>query len=123
MLYGYIIDILNRASGLIILAVGMTLVVASSGGTDISVGAVSAVAGAVCVVALGTGEVYQMPYVLSLLLALLTGMVCGIINGYLVSYIKVQPMVATHLLRWKGILSLYGSSYLCKQKVGSLAFS
>lgn len=114
VLYGYIIDILNRASGLIILAVGMTLVVASSGGTDISVGAVSAVAGAVCVVALGTGEVYQMPYVLSLLLALLTGMVCGIINGYLVSYIKVQPMVATLILftAGRGIAQLITGSFI-----------
>lgn len=46
VLYGYIIDVINRASDLVILSVGMTLVVAASGGTDISVGAVMSVAGA-----------------------------------------------------------------------------
>ena len=48
VLYGYIIDVINRASELVILAVGMTLVTAASGGQDISVGAVMAVAAAVC---------------------------------------------------------------------------
>ena len=48
VLYGYIIDVINRASELVILAVGMTLVTAASGGQDISVGATMAVAGAVC---------------------------------------------------------------------------
>ena len=43
VLYGYLIDIINRASELVILAVGMTLVVSSSAGTDISVGAIMAV--------------------------------------------------------------------------------
>ena len=46
--YGYIIDVINRGSELVIFAVGMTLVIAASGGTDISVGAVSALAGAAC---------------------------------------------------------------------------
>ena len=48
VLYGYLIDIINRASELVILAVGMTLVVSSSAGTDISVGAIMAVSAAVC---------------------------------------------------------------------------
>ena len=48
VLYGYIIDVINRASELVVLAVGMTLVVSASAGTDISVGAVMAVAAAVC---------------------------------------------------------------------------
>lgn len=32
VLYGYIIDVINRASELVILAIGMTLVTAASGG-------------------------------------------------------------------------------------------
>ena len=43
VLYGYLVDIINRGSELVILAVGMTLVTAVSGGQDISVGAVMAV--------------------------------------------------------------------------------
>ena len=38
--YGYPVDVINRASELVILSVGMTLVTAASGGQDISVGAV-----------------------------------------------------------------------------------
>lgn len=112
--YGYIIDILNRGSGLIILAVGMTLVAASSGGADISVGAVSALCGALCVAVLGTGEAYQMPYIISLFLALLAGLVCGIANGYLVSFMKVQPMVATLILftAGRGIAQLITGSFI-----------
>ena len=36
--YGYPVDVINRASELVILSVGMTLVTAASGGQDISVG-------------------------------------------------------------------------------------
>ncbi|NLD47248.1 MAG: ABC transporter permease [Clostridiaceae bacterium] len=112
--YGYIIDIINRASGLIVLAVGMTLVAAASGGADISVGAVSALCGGACVVVLGTGEIYQKPYVLGLLLALLAGLACGAVNGYLVSYLKVQPMVATLILftAGRGIAQLITGSFI-----------
>ena len=35
VLYGYIIDVINRASELVILAIGMTLVTAASGGQDV----------------------------------------------------------------------------------------
>ena len=67
VLYGYIIDVINRASELVVLAVGMTLVVSASAGTDISVGAVMAVAagggdrgpGRCC--CSGCGCVYQGP--------------------------------------------------------------
>lgn len=98
VLYGYLIDVLNRSSELIILAVGMTLVVAASGGTDISVGAVSAFSGAICVVALGTGETYNMPYFCGIVLALIAGAACGTWNGFLVAKMKIQPMVATLIL-------------------------
>lgn len=39
-LSGWLIDVINRGSELVILAIGMTLVTAASGGQDISVGAV-----------------------------------------------------------------------------------
>lgn len=100
--YGYIIDVINRASELVILAVGMTLVVASSGGTDISVGAVMSVAAALCCYVLAGGQqtinAYQNPYVLGILLALVIGVVCGCFNGFLVAKMKIQPMVATLIL-------------------------
>lgn len=102
VLYGYIIDIINRASELVILAVGMTLVVAASGGTDISVGAVCAMSGAVCIAILNGGEIsadyYHAPYIIGFLAALLVGVVCGAWNGFLVAKMKIQPMVATLIL-------------------------
>lgn len=102
VLYGYIIDVINRASELVILAVGMTLVVAASGGTDISVGAVSALSGALCCFVLSGGEQttneYHAPYLLGVLVALLVGLLCGAWNGFLVAKMKIQPMVATLIL-------------------------
>lgn len=102
VLYGYIIDVINRASELVILAVGMTLVVAASGGTDISVGAVMAVAGAVCCYVLAGGQqtvnAYSNPYILGFLAALAAGILCGCFNGFLVAKMKIQPMVATLIL-------------------------
>lgn len=102
VLYGYIIDVINRASELVILAVGMTLVVAASGGTDISVGAVSALAGAVCCFVLSGGEQsvneYHAPYIMGVLAAMLVGIICGAWNGFLVAKMKIQPMVATLIL-------------------------
>ncbi|MDR1078000.1 MAG: hypothetical protein LBL55_04980, partial [Propionibacteriaceae bacterium] len=106
-LNGPLITILNRSSELVILAVGMTLVVSCSAGTDISVGAVMALSGAVSIWALGFGQLaqndyhvkeYVIPYALGLLVALAVGAACGAWNGFLVSRLKIQPMVATLIL-------------------------
>ncbi|MGL5436690.1 MAG: ABC transporter permease [Lachnospiraceae bacterium] len=106
VLYGYIIDVINRASDLVILSVGMTLVVAASGGTDISVGAVMSVAAAVCCYILSGGQqtvnAFQNPYILGVLAAVLAGILCGCWNGFLVAKMKIQPMVATLILYTAG---------------------
>ena len=85
VLYGYLIDIINRASELVILAVGMTLVVSSSAGTDISVGAIMAVSAAVCCNLLTGGEraatAYANPLILGFLAALIVGAAIGCFNG------------------------------------------
>ena len=65
VLYGYLVDIFNRSSELIILAVGMTLCVASSAGTDISVGAIMALSGAVSVYLLGICIMWYVERILS----------------------------------------------------------
>lgn len=123
VLYGYIIDVINRASELVILAVGMTLVVAASGGTDISVGAVSALAGAMCCFILSGGEqstnVYHAPYLAGVLAALAMGAVCGAWNGFLVAKMKIQPMVATLILftAGRGIAQLITSGQMIYLRV------
>ena len=63
VLYGRLIDVLNRGSEIAILAIGMTLVVSSSAGTDISVGSVmSLYAGVCCMILAGYGNVNVSSY-------------------------------------------------------------
>ena len=57
VLQGNLISILNGASELVILSMGMTLVTAASGGQDISVGALAAIAGSMFVKVLKSGTV------------------------------------------------------------------
>ncbi len=102
-LYGRLIDILNRASILIVLSLGMTLVIAT-GGIDISQGSVMAISGAVCGYLIGgSGSgVANMPLAISVLAAILVCAVCGVWNGFLVSKLKIQAMVATLILMTAG---------------------
>lgn len=102
VLYGYVVDVINRASELVILAIGMTLVTAASGGQDISVGAVMAVSAAVCCQILSGGDVsttvFHNPMILAIAAALFASMLCGAFNGILVARLNIQPMVATLIL-------------------------
>lgn len=103
ILYGRLIDVLNRGSEAAILALGMTLVVSSSAGTDISVGSVMALAGGVCCTVLaGFGNTAAYEYVRPLWVGILAGIsvacLCGAFNGFLVAFMKIQPMVATLIL-------------------------
>ena len=102
VLSGYIIIVINRASELVILATGMTLVTAASGGQDISVGAVMAVAAAVCCQILSGGEVsvteVASPIIFAIIAAILAAALCGAFNGFLVAKLGIQPMVATLIL-------------------------
>lgn len=125
VLYGYIIDVINRASELVILAVGMTLVISSSAGTDISVGAIMAVAGAVCCNILAGGEqsvtAYSAPYAVGFIAALVVGVVCGCFNGFLVAKLKIQPMIATLILftAGRGIAQLVTNGQITYIRVDS----
>lgn len=103
VLSGYLITILNNASELAILAIGMTLVTAASGGQDISVGATIAIAGSVmlrvlCGSAGPRPEVMQAPIIVAFLIACVVTMLFGAFNGVLVAYFKIQPMVATLIM-------------------------
>ncbi len=105
-LSGWTITVINRASELVILAVGMTLVTAASGGQDISVGAVMAVAAAVCCQMLSGGEVstetLATPIIIAAIAGILVAGVCGAFNGFLVANLGIQPMVATLILYTAG---------------------
>ena len=102
VLSGYLITILDYGSELAILAIGMTLVTAASGGQDISVGAAIAIAGSVILrVLCGTEsrpETLKAPIIVAFLVAVVVAMLFGAFNGILVAYFKIQPMVATLIL-------------------------
>jgi simple sugar transport system permease protein len=103
VLYGRIIDILNRGSEIAILAIGMTLVVSASAGTDISVGSVMSLSASFCCMLLaGYGvsstNTLAMPLIVGVLGGILMGCICGMFNGFLVAFLNVQPMVATLIL-------------------------
>ena len=102
VLSGYLITILDYGSELAILAIGMTLVTAASGGQDISVGATIAIAGSAMLRILCGGnsrpDTIQAPIIVALLVACVVGMLCGAFNGILVAIFKIQPMIATLIL-------------------------
>ncbi|HEX7649204.1 MAG TPA: ABC transporter permease, partial [Noviherbaspirillum sp.] len=97
-LYGSVIDILNRAAPLMLVAMGMTIVIAMRG-IDISVGAVVAISGAVAASLIGGTLVIQngapvyvsnVPMSLAILGALGTALLCGVWNGVLVAGAGMQ---------------------------------
>lgn len=106
ILSGFLITILDSGSELAILAIGMTLVTAASGGQDISVGAAVAIAGSVLLrVLCGTNsrpETLQAPIIAAFLVSCVAAMLFGAFNGVLVAYFKIQPMIATLILYTAG---------------------
>jgi len=106
VLSGFLITILDSGSELAILAIGMTLVTAASGGQDISVGAAIAIAGSVILRVLcgrnSRPETLQAPIIVAFLVACVVAMLFGAFNGVLVAYFKIQPMIATLILYTAG---------------------
>jgi ribose/xylose/arabinose/galactoside ABC-type transport system permease subunit len=113
-LYGNLIDILRNSTPTMALAIGMTLVIAT-GGVDLSVGAIMAIVSSVAALlmnpfVLGTQlqaikndpTFSYSPFWVVILLPLIVATVCGLWNGLLVTYGKIQPMVATLILMISG---------------------
>ncbi|RCX14846.1 monosaccharide ABC transporter membrane protein (CUT2 family) [Anaerobacterium chartisolvens] len=98
-LFGRIIDIINRAAPLMLLAMGMTLVIAT-GGVDLSVGSTAAISGAlVCSLIGGNFDgTVQNPFIIAIIAALFVSILAGAWNGFLVGKLGIQPVVATLIL-------------------------
>ncbi|SOC45015.1 monosaccharide ABC transporter membrane protein (CUT2 family) [Rhizobium subbaraonis] len=96
-IYGSLIDVLNRGAPVALLAIGMTIVIATRG-IDLSVGAVMAICGAVAAASITSG--HSLVYTLALALAV--GMLCGLWNGILVAVLDIQPIIATLVLMVAG---------------------
>jgi len=115
-LFGNLIDVLRNSTPIIILAMGMTLVIAT-GGVDLSVGAVMAIAASTACIMLNPNLIglrladvtreadptySAFPLWLVFLGPLAIAAVCGLWNGLLVAYGKIEPMVATLILMIAG---------------------
>src|SRR3990172_2087941 len=117
-LYGSLIDIVRNASTIMLLAIGMTLVIAT-GGVDLSVGAVMAIAASVAALLMNPYVLAKElpPNLLQLIndpqftyqplwvvipVTLIVAAVWGLWNGLLVAYGRIQPMVATLILMIAG---------------------
>lgn len=104
-LIGSPINILDGASTIILLSIGMTLVIATKG-VDLSVGAVMAICAAVAVVLINRYEdgsdniLYTPGFVI--LIAIGVGALCGLWNGILVALFDIQPIIATLILMIAG---------------------
>ncbi|QFT73515.1 MULTISPECIES: ABC transporter permease [unclassified Ruegeria] len=91
---------ISQVATIAIVAMGMTLVIAT-GGIDLSVGAVMALAGALAPLIflsdLGAANP-MLGVTLAIILPLFIAGLCGVFNGVMVAILNVQPIVATLIL-------------------------
>jgi ribose/xylose/arabinose/galactoside ABC-type transport system permease subunit len=90
----------SQVSTIAMVALGMTLVIAT-GGIDLSVGAVMALAGALAPLIFGSAWGLANPglgLAAAIVLPLFVAAACGLFNGALVSGLGVQPIIATLIL-------------------------
>ncbi|HKQ39667.1 MAG TPA: ABC transporter permease, partial [Verrucomicrobiae bacterium] len=90
-LYGTPVDIFHQGSKVMLLAMGMTLVIAT-GGVDLSVGSIMAITGAAAAVLVNKA---QLPLVAIIALSVTIAAAAGFCNGLLVALAGIQPIIAT----------------------------
>lgn len=124
-IYGSLVDILHRAAPVMLISLGMTLVIAT-GGVDLSVGSVMAIAGAIAALflsgkAAAVGWTSDVPVwgllvekvkwmliqisqsvPLIIIVSLVAAALFGVWNGALVGFFGVTPIVATLILMVSG---------------------
>jgi ribose/xylose/arabinose/galactoside ABC-type transport system permease subunit len=102
-LYGSVIDILHNGAPLALVALGMTLVIATRG-IDLSVGAVVAISGAVACTWIAGSPDPASPgtAITGIGLALGLAVALGAWNGFLVARLGIQPIIATLVLMTAG---------------------
>jgi len=92
---------LTQVCTIVIVAVGMTLVIAT-GGIDLSVGSLMAISGALAPMIFMSKIVPIDNIYLAVAIAMLVSVVVaglfGLFNGWLVAYFRIQPIVATLVL-------------------------
>ncbi|WP_182481239.1 ABC transporter permease [Nocardioides immobilis] len=102
-LYGNPVDIVRNSAPVMLVALGMTLVIATRG-IDLSVGAVAAIAAAVACTRIveSADEGAASAAILACTTALAACVLLGVWNGFLVSVVGIQPIIATLVLMVAG---------------------
>jgi galactofuranose transport system permease protein len=102
-LYGNLPDIVRNSAPVLLVALGMTLVIATRG-IDLSVGAIAAISAAVaCTRIVGAGDEGALSTAVSACaLALAVCLALGAWNGFLVAVVGIQPIIATLILMVAG---------------------
>lgn len=102
-LVGNLIDILRASAPIMVIAMGMSLVIAT-GGIDLSVGAVMAVSGAVAMEFLkSAGDSGSVGVAFAAIgLAILVSAILGAVNGVLVAHVGLQPFISTLVMMLAG---------------------
>ena len=98
VLSGNLISILNGASELVILSIGMTLVTSGAKGQDISIGASAAIAGSVFVKILKAWGINGGTIFAGLIIACIVAVIFCLFNGLLIAKFNIQPMIASLIL-------------------------
>ncbi len=92
---------LLQVAPIVIVATGMTLVIAT-GGIDLSVGSIMAIAGAVApLIFLSTLPLLSNPFIgitMGILVPILIAGLFGLFNGFLITAFRIQPIIATLVL-------------------------
>jgi simple sugar transport system permease protein len=102
-LFGSPIDIIRNSAPVLLVALGMTLVIATRG-IDLSVGAVAAIAAAVACtrIVAAPDESAASTAILASTAALAVCLLLGVWNGFLVAVLGIQPIIATLVLMVAG---------------------
>ncbi len=91
---------LTQVATIVIVATGMTLVIAT-GGIDLSVGSLMAIAGALAPI-IFLGKIVPLPpllgNVLAVIVPILVAGLFGLFNGFLITTFRIQPIIATLVL-------------------------
>lgn len=105
---GNALNLLMQYAPTLIVAVAMTFVI-TSGGIDLSVGALVALAGVLAASMVGFGQ----PSWLAILAMLAVGLVVGAINGWFTAYQGIPALIVTlaGLTAWRGVAQLLTQGY------------
>lgn len=96
---------LTQVALIVIVAVGMTFVIAT-GGIDLSVGSLMAIAGSVApLILLSSMAPWDLPWIggtLAYVIPIVVVVIFGVANGFLVANLRIQPIIATLILYISG---------------------